>query len=689
MEQKRKKTELSASKRKHFAKLHERIHIKYEQMQRKLEKSRSVDTLPTLEDNFSYKELFVKDDENKELDEIFKQSEKVTQSLEHLVVVEDRHRHDASYQLLDLKEASISESELGVNDIHKNGNGTIFPEDHFFGDDFTRHSLESLNEVANESDEYLTPSTSPPPKISIRDRIGSRISAVKERRRRMEQERNMAKDRKKQSRDKVEKFILSNTTKQDRFKLTKKIKVATVTIALIEATNVEIDATEEKPRVLFCRFRLGSEKYKSKTIKCHSTSEIKWQELFNLNMFEDNHLELSLWDRDSCIGRAIHDLSEMEKEKTHKLRVNLEGEGPSAQLFVLLTVTGTSTNSLIDLDDYQVSQRRLSIMKQEFAWYHLKSESKDVGALFVIVYGAKGLVSNDNYCILTLNNARVQTHTDYKTNEPNWMKYFSFPVTDITSILEVTVHDEKRSEDVAKISIPLLQIKNGEKVWYALKDASQRDRAKGNNPRILLEIRVSWNFLRSAIRVINTKEENFLEIEERLHRHIFARNLGRAKVVVAWILNAFRVAKTLFEWESTKSNLIALSIWLPFCWFFKIWMLPLLLLIPFAWYRPPKYYLVNWKRYFRRGIPNEESEENSKKDKEEKTSLRDKINNLQEMIQSVQNFLGKAAALFERIKNLFNFTVPFLSFLAIFFILVIGFVMYMIPLRYICMIWGE
>lgn len=57
----------------------------------------------------------------------------------------------------------------------------------------------------------------------------------------------------------------------------------------------------------------------------------------------------------------------------------------------------------------------------------------------------------------------------------------------------MTVHDEKKSEDVGKVSIPLLNINNGKKQWFALKDSTQRDRAKGNNPRILLETKVTWS----------------------------------------------------------------------------------------------------------------------------------------------------------------------------------------------------
>lgn len=49
-------------------------------------------------------------------------------------------------------------------------------------------------------------------------------------------------------------------------------------------------------------FRLGAEKYKSKLIKCHKPV-VKWQELFNLNMYDENMLEVTLWDKDIFIGR--------------------------------------------------------------------------------------------------------------------------------------------------------------------------------------------------------------------------------------------------------------------------------------------------------------------------------------------------------------------------------------------------
>ncbi|VVC94939.1 unnamed protein product [Leptidea sinapis] len=263
------------------------------------------------------------------------------------------------------------------------------------------------------------------------------------------------------------------------------------------------------------------------------------------------------------------------------------------------------------------------------------------------------------------------------------MKIFMFPISDITSILEITVFDEKKSEIVGKVSIPLLKI-DSDKRWYALKDSTQRERAKGNNPRILLELKLSWNFVKASIRLINTKELNYLKTEEKLDRHILSRNIARGKIVIMWVISFFRIIKDCFEWESKKWNIISLFLWILFCNVFEMWMLPLFFLVPFIWYRPKKYHiLVDWKKKFT-AVQSSENE----KEKEEK-SLRQKLQEYQEMIQSVQNFIGKVASLGESIKNLYNFSMPFVSFVAIFFISVIAFVMCLIPLKYILIIWEK
>ncbi|XP_022830427.1 multiple C2 and transmembrane domain-containing protein-like [Spodoptera litura] len=670
-------------KKSHFARLHEKIINKYEEMQRKMEKSRSVDSLSSLREDYVCMEPRYASSADINNFNTANDMPLLRNRVQQSVIEEEVRRNSATSHYVVARESSVSETEVLTPFENKNENDDDSDSNRFFGDDFCRLSQESLNEGSKESDEYPTPTHTPPPAVSIRDKIGSRITAVKERRRQKEKEKEREKEKeneKKLSRDKVEKFIFSNTTKQDRVKSLKRTKVATVTIALIEATGLETDILEEKIRLLSCRFRLGSEKYKSKVTRTN-TPKAKWQELFNFNLYEDNIVEMSLWEKDFCVGRSNIDLTEMEKERTHKMRIKLE-EGGNVEVFLLLTISGFS---IISLEDFQETQRRLTQGLENSS--QSKCESPGVGSLTVIVYGAKGLAGNECHCVLEIDNERVQTHTEFKTNDPNWMKIFTFDVTDITSILDICIHDEKKSEDIGCLSIPLLNIKSGEKKWYALKDSSLRDRAKGHNPRILLEMDLRWKLMPASIRVINPKEVKYLEVKPKLDRHTFSKNLARAKVVFNWTMESFRVMKTCFEWESRKANVVALTTWLIFCWFFKIWMLPLILLIPFFWYRPPKYFLVRWKDYFlKRKDP---VEDEGKKEKEEKKeSLRQKINSLQEMVQSVQNFIGAFANLGESIKNLFNFTVPFLSLLAIFIILVVAFVMFMIPTKYIFMIWG-
>ncbi|XP_032520593.2 multiple C2 and transmembrane domain-containing protein-like isoform X1 [Danaus plexippus] len=467
----------------------------------------------------------------------------------------------------------------------------------------------------------------------------------------------------------------------------KKMRQATVTIALIEVTGFETTKLEDKPRVLMFRLRLGTEKLKSKLIKSHK-DVVQVQEIFNFNLYNsDSLLELTLSERDNIICRNIIDLNELEQEKTHRMRINSDYELKNIQIFLLLTISGTLNNTLYGMDETEMRNKDY-LLRKKYAWYRLCGQFSNIGSLNVIVYGAKGLSSADCFCILNLNNERVQTQTDYKTNAPSWMKIVTFTVTDITSVLEVIIYDEKKNDEVGRVAIPLLKAKCG-KNWYALKCCNLKDRAKGNNPRILLEINLVWNAIKAAIRVINPKEPNYLQQEEKLDRHVFARNLSRAKVVTTWIMNAFDMFKTCFQWESMKLNVASLALWLTFCYHFKLWMLPLLLLIPFVWYKPDQYTIFNWKSKIVNEfspVNNKEAKENKEQDKN--VSIRQKINQLQEIIQSIQNLIGRIADFGESVKNLFNFTLPFVSLLAIVMLFVSALVMYIIPFNYICMFWG-
>ncbi|CAF1593221.1 unnamed protein product, partial [Didymodactylos carnosus] len=68
---------------------------------------------------------------------------------------------------------------------------------------------------------------------------------------------------------------------------------------------------------------------------------------------------------------------------------------------------------------------------------------------------------------------------------------------------------------------------------------------------------------------------------------------------------------------------------------------------------------------------------------EEKKSVFEKIQAFQDTVLEVQETLDFCASCAERIKNTFNFSVPWLSWLAIIVLLVVTLILYLIPLRYL------
>ncbi|XP_073960908.1 multiple C2 domain and transmembrane region protein isoform X3 [Choristoneura fumiferana] len=506
------------------------------------------------------------------------------------------------------------------------------------------------------------------------------------------------------SQEDKDQYLLKNTRLSDVNKRLKaQIWSSVVTIVLVEAKNLpamDLDTRSSDP---YCKFRLGNEKYKSKVV--WKSLHPSWLEQFDLHLYDDQEqiLEVTVWDKDKqtkddFLGRCTIDLSKLEREKTHNIWQELEdGNG---QIFLLLTISGTTQSETItDLTSYKENPRDKEIIERRYTWYYLNEQSSGVGWLCVKVYGAKGLAAadlggkSDPFCVLELGNARLQTHTEYKTLTPNWNKIFTFTVKDISSILELTVYDEDHDHKVeflGKLAVPLLSIRNGEKRWYALKDKKMRARAKGSYPQILLEMTVIWNQLKAAIRVVNPKEPKYMHQEAKFKRQLFIRNVMRLKAIIMWFIEIGKILQDCFEWESRIRSFLGLLAWLAFCYYYEMWMLPLLTLI---------FFTRNWLIYRLTGgnplllpVDDEdllaEEDDEEEPDKEEKKSLKERLQAIQEVTQTVQNAIGYVASLGEAVKNLMNFTVPYLSYIAIIMLFGAMVVLYIIPLRYLLMAWG-
>ncbi|XP_005739194.1 multiple C2 and transmembrane domain-containing protein 1 isoform X5 [Pundamilia nyererei] len=470
-----------------------------------------------------------------------------------------------------------------------------------------------------------------------------------------------------------------------------------VSIALIEGRNL----MPMDPNGLsdpYVKFRLGPQKYKSKTVP--KTLSPQWREQFDLHLYEETGgvLEITVWDkdtgrRDDFIGRCQLDLSTLAKEQTHHLELPLE----ESQGFVVLLVTLTASAavsiadlSVTPLDDPQERREILQRYGVTKSFFNLK----DVGIVQVKVMRAEGLMvadvtgKSDPFCVLELNNDRLQTHTVYKNLNPEWNKVFTFNVKDIHSVLEVTVFDEDRDRSadfLGKVAIPLLNVRNGEQKGYLLKNKELTAPTKGC---IYLEIDVIYNAVKAALRTVVPAEQKYIEEEPKVSKQLLQQNFNRVKRCIMVLISWGSFINSCFEWESAQRSIVSFVLFVVVVWNFELYMLPLALLLLLVWH----YFFCSSRDGADVSMDGMFEWEVDEDDKEEKDSepkgFMDKLYAIQDVFISVQNALDEVASFGERVKNTFNWTVPFLSWLAITALCLATFLLYLIPLRYLVLAWG-
>ncbi|XP_061906968.1 multiple C2 and transmembrane domain-containing protein 1 isoform X2 [Entelurus aequoreus] len=503
-----------------------------------------------------------------------------------------------------------------------------------------------------------------------------------------------------------------------------------VSISLIEGRSLQPmdDNGRSDPYV---KFRMGHQKYKSKVIP--KTLNPQWREQFDFHMYEEQggYVDITVWDKDAgkkddFMGRCTVDLSLLSKEHTHKLDLPMEeGEGV---LVMLVTLTASAAVSISDLsvnvlDDPQ--ERHL--IKQRYSLWRSLHNLKDVGVVQVKVIRAEGLMAadvtgkSDPFCVVELSNDRLQTHTVYKNLNPEWNKIFTFNVKDIHSVLEVTVYDEDRDRSadfLGKVAIPLLNIQNGERKAYALKSKELTGPTKGV---IFVEIDVIFNAVKAGLRTLIPIEQKYIEEEPKVSKQLLLRNFNRVRRCIMFLINAGYYINSCFEWDSPQRSICAFVLFVVVVWNFELYMIPLALLLPLAW----NYILITSGKDTRQDVQamedllQDEEDDFDKDDKDpkeeesrdknhvlddmlaswhfewiralvdsERKGFMNKLYAIQDVCISVQNALDEVASYGERIKNTFNWTVPFLSWLAIVTLGVATIVVYFIPLRYIVLAWG-
>uniref|UniRef100_A0A673LXQ1 Multiple C2 and transmembrane domain-containing protein 1-like n=1 Tax=Sinocyclocheilus rhinocerous TaxID=307959 RepID=A0A673LXQ1_9TELE len=473
-----------------------------------------------------------------------------------------------------------------------------------------------------------------------------------------------------------------------------------VSIRLIEGRNL-IPMDQNGLSDPYVKFKLGPQKYKSKTIP--KTLNPQWREQFDLHLYDEEGgiLEITVWDkdigrRDDFIGHCQLDLSKLSREKTHKLELELEEDKGTLVLLVTLTATvvvsisDLSVNLLDDPDERQQIIKRYSPLR---SFLNLK----DVGIVQVKILRAEGLMAadvtgkSDPFCIAELCNDRLQTHTVYKTLNPEWNKVFTFNVKDIHSVLEISVYDEDRDRStdfLGKVAVPLLNVRcNSEQKAYVLRNKELTGPTKGV---IFLEADVIFN-VKASLRTFVPPEQKYIEEESKFSKQMLQQNFNRVKRCVLFLINVGSYINSCFQWESPRRSLCAFLIFVVVVWNFEIYMVPLSLLLLLTW----NYFLLASGKESHEGsqamedLLEDVDEEYDKDDKDsEKKGFLDKFYAVQDVIITVQNALDEVACFGERVKNTFNWSVPFLSWLAIMVLCTGATLIYFIPLRYIVLVWG-
>ncbi|XP_073424860.1 multiple C2 and transmembrane domain-containing protein 2 isoform X1 [Dendrobates tinctorius] len=490
----------------------------------------------------------------------------------------------------------------------------------------------------------------------------------------------------------------SKTTSMQSLQLSESLRKnqlwnGTVSITLLEG----IDLPDGCAFDTFVRFKLGDQKYRSQTT-CKSTNP-QWRERFDFHYFSDKMgvLDIEVWGKDSrkhdeLLGLCKVDIAGLPIEHINRLEVPLESNHGSIHLMVVLTpCLGVSISDLCVCPLADPGEREQ--MQERYCLKNSFKNLKDIGFLQVKVLKAEDVLAadfsgkSDPFCVLEVGNDRLQTHTVYKNLNPEWNKVFTFPIKDLHDSLEVTVFDEdgdKPPDFLGKVVIPLLSVRHGHQVAYLLKNKDLSSASKGV---IHLEIELIFNPVRASIRTFHPKEKRFVEDNPKFSKKILSRNVYRVKKITMAIWNTMRFIKSCFLWESTKRSLIAFLIFVVTLWNLELYMIPLFLLLLFAY----NFTMITTGKVSTQdnleGMDIGEDDEDDEKESERK-SIRDRIQMVQDIVITAQNILEEIACFGERIKNTFNWSVPFLSLLACSILLVATVILYFIPIRYIILIWG-
>ena len=179
-----------------------------------------------------------------------------------------------------------------------------------------------------------------------------------------------------------------------------------------------------------------------------------------------------------------------------------------------------------------------------------------------------------------------------------------------------------------------------------------------------------------------------MQVTEKFKRAVFVNNVMRIKAIIMEFVNLAKFIVSCLEWESPVRSTVAFISFMTITYYFQPYMFPVALLLIFI----KNYIVMSYMDKSTLSATGEElvsslsedvDDEVEGDEKEQKTTLKARLTAIQEVTAMVQNALGYVASIAERAKNTFNFSVPFLSWLAIIILVAVTLVLYFISLRFL------
>ena len=148
--------------------------------------------------------------------------------------------------------------------------------------------------------------------------------------------------------------------------------------------------------------------------------------------------------------------------------------------------------------------------------------------------------------------------------------------------MEVTVLDEDKNkvyEFLGKIEIPLINVQNGKRKVYALKDKKLTSRTKGC---IELELDVIYNPVKAIIKTVNPRDEKYIIPESKFKvqvsadppqnqklivtndhsflKKILSKNIARCNKMYQSVVNTVNYIYSLFQWQNPIDSFVGLIV---------------------------------------------------------------------------------------------------------------------------------